>query len=99
MQRFSLRNKDDENLLDLDSGSNHSDEDLLPKLRAYKRPQLKPKDFLKLYLVQNEIHGHDREKATSIISNLNLQKMPKETKGPRQNVREELQPIDLFDLG
>lgn len=70
MQRFSLRNKDDENSLDLDSDNDYSDDDLLPKLDAYKRPQLKPKDFLKLYMAQNETHAHDREKASSIISNL-----------------------------
>ena len=66
MQRFSLRNRDNENVLDLDSGSDLSDQDLLPKLEAYKHPQLKPKDFLKLYLAQSEIHGHDREKASSL---------------------------------
>lgn len=54
MQRFSLRRPDEEddilNLLGGDMLSDVSDKDLLPKIEAYKRPQMKEKDYLKLYM-------------------------------------------------
>jgi hypothetical protein len=66
MERFSLRGPD----LEIEQDSDSSEEDLLPKLKAYERPHIKQNEFLKLFMQKQCIHQTDREKASSIISNL-----------------------------
>ena len=56
------------------SSSEQSDEEGLPKAERHVVMKVKNSDFLKLYLQKNQTHDRDREKAASIVHNLQLPK-------------------------
>ncbi len=56
------------------SSSEDSDEEGLPKAERHVVMKVKNSDFLKLYRQKNQTHDRDREKAASIVHNLQLPK-------------------------
>lgn len=72
----------------------------------FKREVIQNKEYLKLYRSKNDTHSGDREKASSILQNMNvpssfqvLKGNPIFDKNCDFDVEIELKPLDLYAMG
>ena len=76
------------------------------KRNKFKREVIQDKEYLKLYRSKNDTHSGDREKASSILQNMNvpssfqfLKGNPIFDKNCDFDVEIELKPLDLYAMG